>query len=394
MKYIGFIIGGNEYSVPIQNVQEIMNTPAITGMPQSPGYIKGITNLRGRLISIVDLRQLMGISEATQGNKVIVLSIGRVSFGILVDVITGVIEVDNSTVESADNIMSTHIDQVAGIAKVGDRLLTIIDPRRLIPVADMHIFEDEVVEVKETGGGMVEVTRKVDGIAGDMYVKETRDAKEYLQSRQIGTDDNRYILLSSILQFIDALANQDFETADSQIKKIMSHGQEGLFKEIGRLTRSLHDTMKGFSNSLEIRLKDAARLGMPEAADNLELVIGRTEDAVTRTLEILENQMALMSDFQENLEKIEGPQEAIQFMKKYKGRVEEDLMEILTIQSFQDITGQTLKKVIGLVRDVEKELAKLLNMYGYKVEEGKKSDKEMQKMSQKEINDLLRGLGF
>ncbi|MGD0282907.1 MAG: protein phosphatase CheZ, partial [Dissulfurispiraceae bacterium] len=382
MKYIGFIIGGNEYSVPIQNVQEIMNTPSITGMPQSPGYIKGITNLRGRLISIVDLRQLMGISEATQGNKVIVLSIGRVSFGILVDAITGVIEVDNSAVESAENIMSTHIDQVAGIAKVGDRLLTIIDPRRLIPVTDMHIFEDEVVEVKETSGGMVEITRKVDGIAGDMYVKETRDAKEYLQSRQIGTDDNRYILLSSILQFIDALANQDFESADSQIKKIMSYGQEGLFKEIGRLTRSLHDTMKGFSNSLEIRLKDAARLGMPEAADNLELVIGRTEDAVTRTLEILENQMALMSDFQENLEKFEGPQEAIQFMKKYKGRVEEDLMEILTIQSFQDITGQTLKKVIGLVRDVEKELAKLLNMYGYKVEEGKKSDKEMQKMSQ------------
>lgn len=394
MKYIGFIISGREYSVPILKVQEIMNTPAITAMPQAPSYIKGVTNLRGRIISIVDVGQLIGNADPTRGNKVIVLSSGRLSFGILVDEITGVIEIEDSAVESVDDVMSTHIDHVTGIAKVGDKLLTMIDPRKLIPVSDMSIFDDEVVDVKEAGGDKVEVIRRVEGIAGGMYVKEIKDAKEYLQSREIKSDDTRYVLLSNILQFIDSLANQDFETADAHIRNIMSCGQEGLFKQIGRLTRTLHDTMKGFSSALDIKLKDAAISGMPEAADNLELVIGRTEEAVTRTLEIIETNMAGMTDFEKNLKKIKEPEDAIHFMREFKNRTEESLMEILTIQSFQDLTGQTLKKIIGLVRDVEVELAKVLSIYGYKIEEGGMADKEKATMSQVEINDLLKGLGF
>ncbi|MBF0560046.1 MAG: protein phosphatase CheZ, partial [Nitrospirae bacterium] len=184
------------------------------------------------------------------------------------------------------------------------------------------------------------------------------------------------------------------EKADAHIKNIMSCGQEGLFKEVGRLTRTLHDTMKGVSSALDVKLKDAAISGIPAAADNLELVIGRTEDAVTKTLEIVETHMALMTDFDRNLQKLAGPEEALRFMREFKGRTEEDLMELLTVQSFQDLTGQTLKKVIGLVRDVEAGLAKVLNIYGYKVEDGKIEDKEKQNMSQQEINNLLKGLGF
>lgn len=394
MKYIGFIISGQEYSIPILKVQEIMNTPAITLMPQAPAYVKGVTNLRGRIISIIDIRQLLGLPGPANGGRVIVLSTGRASFGILVYEITGVVEIDDSSVESTDSIMSTHLDQVAGIAKVGDKLLTMIDPRKLIPVSDLDIFEDEVIEVKEAGDNKVEVTRKVEGIAGGMYIKEIKDARDYLQSRDISSDDTRYILLSNILQFIDAMANQDFEKADAHIKNIMSCGQEGLFKEVGRLTRTLHDTMKGFSSALDVKLKDAAVSGIPAAADNLELVIGRTEGAVTRTLEIVETHMDLMTDFDRNLQKLAGPEEALLFMRKFKSKTEEDLMEILTVQSFQDLTGQTLKKVIGLVRDVEAGLAKVLNIYGYKVEDGKIEDKEKQNLSQEEINDLLKGLGF
>lgn len=394
MKYIGFIINGQEYSIPIIKVQEIMNTPAITAMPQSPPYVKGVTNLRGRIISIIDIGQLMGIPDVTIGDKVIVLSSGRTSFGILVDAITGVIEIDGNSVESTDNIMSTHIDQVSGIAKVGDKLLTMLDPKKLIPVSDLGIFEDEVIEVREAGNDKVEITRKVEGIAGGMYVKEIRDARDYLQSRDIGSDDTRYLLLSNILQFIDALANQDFETADAHIRNIMSCGQEGLFKDIGRLTRTLHDTMKGFSSALDVKLKDAATSAMPEAADNLELVIGRTEDAATRTLEIIEAHMARLTDFDMNMEKFEGLEDAIRFMREFKKSTEEELTEILTIQSFQDLTGQTLRKVIRLVREVEAELAKVLNIYGYKIDEGKTDGREKKNMSQEEINDLLKGLGF
>src|SRR5208337_3184287 len=101
MQYIGFTMNDNEYTIPILKVQEIVNLPHLTKLPQAPDYIEGITNLRGRIIPIVNLKKMVGLGGDSIGEKVIVVTSGRIIFGILVDAITGVITIENSSIESS-----------------------------------------------------------------------------------------------------------------------------------------------------------------------------------------------------------------------------------------------------------------------------------------------------
>ncbi len=85
----------------------------------------------------------------------------------------------------------------------------------------------------------------------------------------------------------------------------------------------------------------------------------------------------------------------MQYLKKFKGDIEDDLTEILTTQSFQDLTGQTIKKVIKLVGDIEEELVKLIATFGVKMEPGLRAEMtNPEKVSQEDVNDLLKDFGF
>src|SRR5208283_1890524 len=106
MQYVGFLVNGNEFTVPINKVQEIINLPQITKMPQSPPYVEGITNMRGKIITIVKLRRLLGLPDNDGPQKVIVLASGKVAFGILVDSITGVISIENGNIEPAETFVA------------------------------------------------------------------------------------------------------------------------------------------------------------------------------------------------------------------------------------------------------------------------------------------------
>lgn len=395
MQYIGFTMNNNEYTIPILKVQEIVNMPQLTKMPQTPYYIEGITNLRGRIIPIVNLKKLVGLNGGDSiGEKVIVITSGRITFGVLIDGITGVVNIQDSDIEPTENIMKSHIEQVTGVAKVDDRLITILDTKKLIPVEDMSIFEEEVFEVKEAGD-KVEVLKKIEGVGGEMVVKEVMDAKDFFEKRGISSNDSRYILLDDIVGFMNAIAAQDYERADEAIQKIMNKGQSDLFKEVGKVTRKLHDAIRSFKEAVDPRLKDMAVTDMPNAIDRLKFVIDKTEDAANKTMGIVEKYILGMDDLATNIRNLKGPEESVTYLKDFKNSLEDDLTEILTAQSFQDITGQTIKKVIKLVGEIEDELVKLIATFGVKVEEGKKAEVTMpEKVSQEDVNDLLKEFGF
>ncbi|MCX8070340.1 MAG: chemotaxis protein CheW, partial [Thermodesulfovibrionales bacterium] len=103
MQYIGFMMNNNEYTIPILKVQEIINKPSVTKLPQAPYYIEGISNLRGKVIPIVNLKKLMNISDDDGGEKVIVVASGKITFGVLIDGITGVDSILDSEIEPAEN---------------------------------------------------------------------------------------------------------------------------------------------------------------------------------------------------------------------------------------------------------------------------------------------------
>jgi len=395
-QYIGFHLNDSEYSIPILKVREIVSMPEITKMPQSLEYIEGVTNLRGSIIPIVNLKKLVHLSNPENlGAKVIVVASGSMTFGVLVDDITGVITIDESAIEPPEKFMSGNMEQVEGVAKLKDRLIVLLDTRHLIPGEDMSAFEDVIMDVTESADGTVEVTKKVHTIAGETTVTETRDAKEFFEKRGINTQDPRYLIIDDLMSFMDAMAANDHEKADLAIQNIVKKGQSELFTEVGKMTRKMHDSIKSFRDALDPKLKDIANVEMPNAVDRLHYVITKTEEAANKTMGIVEKHMLKMDDMSAHLRKLQGPEDSIAYLRTCKNQLEDDLTEILTTQSFQDLTGQTIKKVIKLVGEIESELVRLIATFGVKVDAGVAAEVPVAELvSQSGVDDLLKDFGF
>jgi chemotaxis protein CheZ len=395
-QYIGFTLGNGEYTIPILKVREIINRPVLTKIPQSPPYIEGVTNLRGSIIPIVNLKKIVHLAEnGGVPQRVIVVSSGRVTFGILVDGITGVINIDESTVEPPERFLNEQIEQIEGIAKLQDRLVVLLDTRKLLPFEDMALFED-AVDVGETEkDGSVEVVKTIQTMGGEMQVKELHSAKEYFEKKGLLPGDPKCAVYNDIVQFMEALVNQDYDKADTLMQSVVKQGQSDLFKELGKVTRKLHNAVKGFKESIDPRLKDMTETAMPNAIDRLNYVIDKTEEAANKTMGVVEKYLVGMDDLAAHIRKIKEPEETAAYLKQFKNGLEDDLTLILTTQSFQDLTGQTLKKVINLVSDIEEELVRLIATFGVKLETGTKADEiTPEKVSQSGVDDLLKDFGF
>ncbi len=396
-QYIGFHLNDSEYSIPILKVREIVSMPEITRMPQSLDYIEGVTNLRGSIIPIVNLKKLVHLGNPENlGAKVIVVASGSMTFGVLVDDITGVITIDESAIEPPEKFMSGNMEQVEGVAKLKDRLVVLLDTRHLIPGEDMSAFEDVIMEVTESGDGTVEVTKKVHSIGGETTVKETRDAKEFFDKRGFNPQDPRYLIVDDLMSFMDAMALNDHEKADLAIQNIVKKGQSELFTEVGKVTRKMHDSIKSFRDALDPKLKDIANVEMPNAVDRLHYVISKTEEAANKTMGIVEKYLLKMDDISDQIRKLTGPEESVSYLRSFRNGLEDDLTEVLTTQSFQDLTGQTIKKVIKLVGEIESELVRLIATFGVKMDTGAAVEVSAaaEQVSQSGVDDLLKDFGF
>ncbi|MFN3396224.1 MAG: protein phosphatase CheZ, partial [Thermodesulfovibrionales bacterium] len=327
-----------------------------------------------------------------KGDKVIIIASGKMVFGILVDGITGVINIDETAIEPTANVINKASEIIGGVIKLDSRILVLLDTSGLIPHEDQSLF-DEIVEVKDSGQGKVEVVKTVQTIGGEVRVSELRDAKEFLEKRMGGPIEGNTVM-SRIIEFMDAMANQDYTRAEEAIVGISTKGQDELFREVGRVTRKLHDSLKSFKEAIDPRLKDITTVEMPNAIDRLQFVIDKTEEAANKTMGIVEKYILSMDELSSHIRNLKEPEESVNYLKGFKNRLEDDLTEILTTQSFQDITGQAIKKVIGLVGDIEEELVKLIATFGVKVEDGKKVESISEKVSQEDVDDLLKEFGF
>ena len=134
---------------------------------------------------------------------------------------------------------------------------------------------------------------------------------------------------------------------------------------------------------------------MPNAVDQLRFVIDKTEEAANKTMGIVEKYIMGMDELSGHIRKLKEPEETIAYLKSFKNGLEDDLTEILTTQSFQDLTGQTIKKVISLVGDIEEELVQLISSFGVKIETGARAEiVQAEKVSQSGVDDLLKDFGF
>jgi chemotaxis protein CheZ len=399
-QHIGFKLGEEEYSVPILSVREIINVPEMTHMPRTPDYIEGVANLRGSVVPIVSTRKVVKLAgdavpaEHGEGERVIVLINGKAAYGILVDGITGVIGIDEATIDPPEKIINGAGDQFVGVAKCNGRLIVVLDPRKLLPNGD-SAFEESEVEVRETAdSGKVEVIRKVQTIGGDVEVHELRDAKEFL-AKKIDPKDPNSKGVEILMAFMEAMMKQDYSAADAAVEQLVKSPEDGLFKEVGKVTRRLHDSLKSFKDAIDPKITMIVNTEMPSAVDRLQYCVQKTEEAANKTMGIVEKHMLQMDDLGANIRRLQGPEDAVKYLKDFKNRYEDDLTEIITTQSFQDLTGQTIQKVIQLVADIEKELVGMIAAFGLKIEVGARGSEEVrEKVSQAGVDDLLKEFGF
>jgi purine-binding chemotaxis protein CheW len=142
-EFLTFRLGGEEYGIDILRVQEIRSYEQPTRIANTPEFLRGVVNLRGVIVPIVDLRLKLGCpAEFNAFTVVIVLNVkGRV-IGAVVDSVSDVCELGGDTVKPAP-AMNSHVDMsfITGIANVGERMLILMDIEALMSASDMGLIE-------------------------------------------------------------------------------------------------------------------------------------------------------------------------------------------------------------------------------------------------------------
>lgn len=133
-QYLTFALGPEEYGLEILKVREIIGYVDITAVPRVPPHIKGVINLRGQVISVIDLRERFGMQPAEQTDQtcIIVVEIkkeGRkLSTGIIVDSVSEVLSISNEDIEPSPEFgSSVDIDFILGIGKIGSCVKILLD---------------------------------------------------------------------------------------------------------------------------------------------------------------------------------------------------------------------------------------------------------------------------
>lgn len=141
-QYLTFTLGQEEYGLELLRVQEIKGYSPVTPIPNTPPHIKGVMNLRGAVIPIVDLRTRFGMQsiEYTQFNVVIVINVGGKTMGLLVDAVSDVLNVGPGEVRPAPDF-GTQADTrfISGMASSGDKIAVLLDIAGLLSDADVAL---------------------------------------------------------------------------------------------------------------------------------------------------------------------------------------------------------------------------------------------------------------
>lgn len=140
LQLVTFGIGEEEFGIDILKVQEIIRTMAITKVPNSPPYVEGVINLRGKVIPVIDLRSRFNMEcKPHDGQtRIIVLEIHKMIVGFVVDEVSEVLRIQSNTVEPPPPVVSgIESEYIKGVGKLDDRLLILLDLDKLIPVEEL-----------------------------------------------------------------------------------------------------------------------------------------------------------------------------------------------------------------------------------------------------------------
>lgn len=243
------------------------------------------------------------------------------------------------------------------------------------------------------------------------------------------------ITLEDAKQLVVLLENGDNEGANALLEAISLKDSMELFSEVGKLTRQLHDSLNSFQ--LDSRISNLATEDIPDAQSRLNYVIETTEQAANTTMDAVETSMPIAEKLLTNIQSIKPDWNKLMarnielsefkalchkvdaMLNETSGEAEELnrlLTEVLMAQGYQDLTGQVIRRVIDLVKEVEHSLVNMLTVFGMPdiVESGKATQEDKKEPTeivaegpiidaegrddvvsgQDDVDDLLSSLGF
>ena len=134
-QYITFTLDAQEYGVDIMMIREIKGWTATTALPQAPPYVRGVINLRGIIVPILDLRARfgMGVTSPSRMHVVIIVTTAARTTGLLVDAVSDIISVEPNAIRAVPSMGNMKEDSfLAGLVPLGDRMVTLISLEALI----------------------------------------------------------------------------------------------------------------------------------------------------------------------------------------------------------------------------------------------------------------------
>ena len=144
LEFLSFTLGEEEYGIDIQKVQELRGYDAVTRIANAPAFIKGVVNLRGIIVPIIDMRVKLNLGDVSydQFTVVIVLNIGGRVVGMVVDSVSDVITLAPEQIKDAPQMGSLlDTDYLIGLGTVGERMLILVDIDRLMSSEEMGLIE-------------------------------------------------------------------------------------------------------------------------------------------------------------------------------------------------------------------------------------------------------------
>jgi purine-binding chemotaxis protein CheW len=136
---VTFVLEREEFGIPIAQVREVIRVAEITRVPQARQHVRGVTNLRGRILAVVEVRTRMGLTpaEITPKSRVVVVGVHDRTLGILVDGVSHVVKVPVKTVAPApEEVLSSNTDYITGVARLNSRLIILLDLEKLLLLPD------------------------------------------------------------------------------------------------------------------------------------------------------------------------------------------------------------------------------------------------------------------
>lgn len=142
-RFMEFSIGDEDYSIPLLMVREVISVPETTPIPKAPKHFLGIMNLRGQVISIVDLRQKLGIKakEENEDEAVIIVDLQGMNIGIVVDSINKVLAFSTNDIQDMPELQTqVNSDYIIGVFKKEEGLSVLIDIPKCLDIKDIDIL--------------------------------------------------------------------------------------------------------------------------------------------------------------------------------------------------------------------------------------------------------------